>query len=229
MAVGGGYGLSGRLYCSGCKFENNDIRSNLIKVQQFFMSNCDFRNNQYGNELINVKEFLLRDDNPLESKIKAEQVIENVNTEIDFKNMIDSGEKDISLKSNYVFFEDGKLDAGELCIDGQMHEINGNLTITGKYVTLKNIIFKDTVKIENNDTATFENCSFESNKNEVIINKANLTLENCRFKEKHRILNTGEVTLIDKHGKEVSTDEIIKLSGDGDESKSLTGWGALFR
>lgn len=226
MAIGDGYGLSGRLYCSECKFENNDVRSNLIKVRQLYMSNCDFRNNQYGDELINVKEFLLRDDNPLESKIKAEQVIENANTGIDFKSLIDSGEKDISLKSDYIFFEDGKLDADGLCIDGQMHEITGNLTITGKNVTLKNIIFKDTVKIENNDTATLENCSFERRfKNEVIINKVNLTLKNCSFKKKHNILNTGEVTLIDDDGTEVLTDEIIELY----EEESVCGLGALFR
>jgi predicted outer membrane repeat protein len=215
----------GRLYCSECKFENNDIRSNLIKVRQLYLSGCDFRNNQHGNELINVSEFLLGDDDDYpESKIKAEQVIENVNTEIDFKNLIDSGQKDISLKSDYIFFEDGKLDADGVCIDGQMHEIAGNMTITGKKITLKNIKFNDTVKIENNGTATLENCSFESYKKEVIINKANLTLKYCYFKEKHKILNTGEVTLREDDGTEVLTDEIIELY----DEEALVGLRRLF-
>ena len=208
IGIGKGYG---RLYCSECNFENNDVKSNLIKVLQLYMSNCDFKNNQYDDELINVREFLLHDDDDFpESKIKAEQVIENVNTEIDFKNLIDSGQKDISLKNDYIFFDDGKLDADGLCIDGQMYEIAGNMTITGKNATLKNIIFKDTVKIENNVTATLEDCSFESYNNEVIINKANLTLKNCYFKEKHKILNTGEVTLMDYYGTKVTMDEIIE-------------------
>lgn len=246
--------LFGQLYCDGCNFENNDVGFNLIKVRQLYLSGCDFRNNQYGDDLIEVREFLSGDNEGVpKSKIKAEQFIENVNTEIDFKHLFDSGQKDISLKSNYIFFEDVKLDADGLCIDGQEHEITGNLTITGKNATLKNIIFKDTVIIENNDTATLENCifksykneviinkayltlkncSFESNKKEVIINKANLTLENCSFKcsfkEKHRILNTGEVTIIDDDGTKVTMDEIIKFYDEVDEKEAMKGLEALF-
>ncbi len=129
----------------------------------------------------------------------------------------------ILLDTDYL--ADEKLDIDGLRIDGNMHEIAGKLVVTGRNVTLKNIILKDNVKIVNNDSATFENCSFKSNKKEIIINNANLTLKNCDFKEKHRILNTGEVTLMDADGTEVTMDEIIELY---EEVNFFGGLGALF-
>ena len=204
---------------STCIFKDSSFKNNKHKISYL---SCPIVNKHNGYPSMIVSYFINCnfEDKGRDWPFKE---ISNDDFNLISEKIISSEEKNILLDRDYL--ADEKLDADGLCIDGQMHEITGNLTITGKNVTLKNIKFNDTVKIENNDTATLENCSFERRfKNEIIINKANLTLKNCSFKEEHRILNTGEVTLIDDDGTEVLMDEIIELY----EEESVGGLGALF-
>ena len=204
---------------STCIFKDSSFKNNKHKLSYL---SCPIVNKHNGYPSMIVSYFINCnfEDNGRDWPFKE---ISNDDFNLISEKIISIEEKNILLDMDYL--ADEKLDADGLCIDGQMHEITGNLTITGKNVTLKNIKFNDTVKIENNDTATLENCSFERRfKNEIIINKANLTLKNCSFKEEHRILNTGEVTLIDDDGTEVLMDEIIELY----EEEAFVGLGGLF-
>ena len=185
------------------------------------LKNCNFN---YKSETVitNQSHLVLVNCNLEKQNIARQKAIflENEDELYKFRNLNNAN---LSLYENYHIFDE-ELDGAGLHIDGNMHKIIGNLKITGKNIFLKNIVFTDNIIIETNDSITFENCSFNSNADEVIINHSKLTLKNCNFKEEHRILNTGEVTLIQDRLKEVHMEEIIKIN----PSEDLKGFASLF-
>ena len=195
------------------------------------LKNCDFKGSE-KNIIFNMSNLTLVGCNlKKHHKIKENGgkliVLDNSDEFEDFNTLIHSGEKNILLNRDYpIFLDDEEIDVDGLCIDGKNHEITGNLIITGKNVLLKNIIFKNTINIEDGPVK-LEDCSFEINEHglrggfleekhrDIIINKAELTLKNCNFKKDDRILNTGEVTIMDDDEKEVFMSEIISLKNYG--------------
>lgn len=142
----------------------------------------------------------------------------NLNKIINKKNKI-ALKRDYKLE-NYEskFFECGiELHQDNLVIDGKGKTINGNnksriFLITGKNITLKNIIFKNghsandfdehingggALKITKNASLNLEDCTFLNNSSAddggAILNNGNVTSKNSKFVDNHAKYNGGAI------------------------------------
>ena len=227
--------LKTKLVLLDCDFEDNAADNFLISCGEssdLILKHCnfkgDFKEIIHSSDAISVFECNFEKNHIIESKVN---LVDMEITEMSFISLIHSGKNSVSLEHSYLFFEDVKLDVDGICIDGNMHKIVGNLVIEGKNVHLKNIIFKNPIQIENDGPVTFKNCRFESGKHEVITSSADLTLVDCDFSKGHKILNSGEVTLMSDGEKEVFMDDVVRIkshNGEDDEKEDLSTLGALF-
>ena len=152
-----------------------------------------------------------------QGKITHPKIFDEVNNNFaKLNNLIKKANKEIILEEDYIlyeyekdFFEGGiELNSDDLVIDGQNHIINGNMLsrifiVTGKNITLKNIIFKNGKCFKslyesgnNNGGAilnrscsvlTIENCKFINNNSQnnggVLYNEGELTMRNTTLQE----------------------------------------------
>lgn len=108
--------------------------------------------------------------------------------------------------------EDILINKDDILIDGQNHIINtqteGKIVINGNNVTLKNIVIRGLIKIEEGSSCTLDNVSIQEG---ALINKSNLTIKNSLFNKSGKICNKGELTIINSEISENrSEDEIIE-------------------
>ncbi len=224
------YNFRSNLFLANCNFENNLSNHYIIgsfENSHLIMKKCSFKG-EFENILNNEHMVNLVDCNfEKHHTIANKELISNEDIDLSFKELINGEEKKISLDKDYFLMNEQVIEADNLCIDGNMHEIYGKLTLNGRNVLLKNIAFKNPIKIENNGIIEFENCTFECKDDEAIINRADLTLRDCEFNEYHKIINSGKVRWIENDQEEDLTDEIIDLNKDDDKDVPM-GLGALF-
>ena len=226
-------------FCSVEKtaFQNNvsSNASNIINNSELTLTDPKIRDE--GKSILNHRYLLIRKSSPeLESMIRGNGTVETDETIIpqeekfDFsyldKKIHESNTKEIILDHDITFadyekdfYEGGiELDMDNLIIDGNGKTIDGQdksriFIITGKNITLKNIIIKNgrshksydnslnnnggAIKINHDLNLTIEDCEFSNNMSEDmgggIINYGDLTVIQCSFSDNKSNINGGAI------------------------------------
>ena len=223
-----------------CNFRFNSYY--LIWARNLLLSNCFIDSDSYIETrrlIINIGEY-----EKIKEIIKTNEIINPQDI------FLDTSKKEHLLSEDMIL--DDITIGKDFILDGNGHEIKGlsnnEICSESENIVFKNIVFSESIKIVNKKSLKIENCRFTDtdikienygklllkncsfeyggfslHNHEIIINKANLTLENCSFKKEHKILNTGEVTLInDDETEVVLMSEIIEINNYLEPCKSRT-------
>ena len=223
---------SGLANISYTKFENENgeflIYSNNanVKIQKFKSDKTPFEKRIYNNGNLDIKIFEKEKNGVVIYSLAQENnfdYIHNQNGFEDLEKLINESSNELLFNEDFIlqsheqeFYEGGiELCQDGLVIDGQNHIIDANnlsriFYITGRDITLKNIIFKNgkyfytnfiletsggaTISTIHDTSITIINCKFIENYSDVsggsIANKGDLTIKNSIF-DKNFAINYG--------------------------------------
>ena len=201
-------------------FQNNISNNTLNIINNTELTLTDPKIKDNGKSILNEKYILIRKSSPgLENKIFGDGTVESIENRVPQGEKFDFGYLDKKIHENKTkeilldhditfenyerdFYEGGiELDIDNLIIDGNGNMINGSdksriFIITGKNITLKNIVFKNgrshkdydnplndnggAIKINHDINVTIENCAFLKNMSEedggAIYNRGSLSI-----------------------------------------------------
>ncbi len=227
-------------FCSIDKtiFENNMADKNIVNKSELTLINPKMEDGEEtilneGNVIIKKSSSDFKNKISWESSVEIYEDMIPSGKNFDFgyldRKIRESSENKIILDEDIClekyekdYYEGGiELDSDDLVIDGNGHTIDGDgmsriFIVTGKNITLKNIIFKNGLSHRNYDNF------LNNNGGAIKINHINLTIKNCEFANNKSEDNGGAVN---NDGGEVNIVESIFNENTAKEGGALNNIG----